>query len=109
MITILQNPDITDRLVFEAKDRGDLLGTLACHIDGDTLYITEITSEQFLIDGLCRTALNFASNRFVNKCVIAPQKSDVWQELLRLDFVQNNNNCINDIDNFFTSHKSCKK
>ena len=33
----------------------------------------------------------------------------VWNELLKRGFVQNNDNHISDIDNFFTSHKSCKK
>ena len=30
-------------------------------------------------------------------------------ELLRLDFVQIDNYSIDNIDNFFTSHKNCKK
>ena len=33
----------------------------------------------------------------------------VWNELLKRGFVQNNDNHISDIDNFFSSHKSCKK
>lgn len=111
MITILLNPETAsdDKLIFEAKEKDILLGTIECHIDKDLLTIVKVSGEMFLIDGLCRTALNFAANRNVNKCAFLRQDKAVWDELIRLDFVQNNNKTIDDIDNFFTSHKSCKK
>ena len=89
MITILKNNIITDKLVFEAKDV-------------ETQYI-------MLVDGLMRTAMNYAFNHFINKCTVNMQSETVWNELLKRGFVQNNDNHISDIDNFFTSHKSCKK
>lgn len=109
MITILQNTEYKEGILFEAKDADEVLGTLICEIDTDTLVIKEIKSISFLIDGLCRAALNYAFNRFVNKCRFEKQEESVLKELLRLDFVQIDNYSIDNIDNFFTSHKNCKK
>ncbi len=109
MITILQNTEYKDGILFEARDGDEILGTLLCETDKDTLVIKEIKSTGFLIDGLCRAALNYAFNRFVNKCRFEKQEESVLKELLRLDFVQIDNYCIDNIDNFFTSHKNCKK
>lgn len=109
MITILQNKEYADGILFEAKDSDEILGTLLCEIEEDTVIIKEIKSTVFLIDGLCRAALNFAFNRLINKCRFEPQEKSVLDELLRLQFVQNDNYYIDNIDNFFTSHKNCKK
>lgn len=109
MITILQNKEYNEGILFEAKDGDEVLGTLLCEIDTDTLIVKEIKSISFLIDGLCRTALNYAFNRFVNKCRFEKQDESVLKELLRLDFVQIDNYFIDNIDKFFTSHKNCKK
>lgn len=111
MISILLNSLISDdsRLVFEVKNNDELLGSLECNISEDVLIIEKIASEIFLVDGICRTAMNYASNRGINRCEFKTQENAVWQELLRLDFVQNNNKLIDDIDNFFTSHKNCTK
>lgn len=109
MITILQNDDFKEGILLEAKDGEEILGTILCEIDGDTLVVKEISSDRFLIDGLCRAALNFAFNRFVNKCRFEKQVDDVLNELIKLGFVQIDNYCIDNIDNFFTLHKNCKK
>ena len=109
MITILQNDDFREGILLEARDGEEVLGTILCEIEADTLVIKEISSDRFLIDGLCRAALNFAFNRFVNKCRFAGQKKEVMDELIRLQFVQIDNNLIDNIDNFFTLHKNCKK
>ena len=109
MITILQNEEYKEAILFEAKDGDEILGTLLCEIDSDTLVIKDIESDKFLIDGLCRAALNFAFNRFVNKCRFKKQSEDVMNELIRLGFVQIDNYYIDNIDNFFTLHKNCKK
>lgn len=109
MITILQNDDFREGILLEAKDGEEILGTILCEIEADTLVIKEISADRFLIDGLCRAALNYAFNRFVNKCRFAEQKKEVMDELIRLQFVQIDNNLIDNIDNFFTLHKNCKK
>ncbi len=109
MITILKREDITDRLVFEARDYDEVIGSISCRIEKDMLYIDGIKSVPFLVDGLMRTAMNYALNRFVNKCTVNPLDDSVMEQLQKLGFVQNNNNTIDDIDNFFTFHKSCKK
>ncbi len=109
MITILQNDDFKEGILLEAKDGEEILGTILCKIDEDTLVVKEISSDRFLIDGLCRAALNFAFNRFVNKCRFEKQVDDVLNELIKLGFVQIDNYCIDNIDNFFTLHKNCKK
>lgn len=110
MITILKNNMITDKLVFEAKDDGAPAGTITCTTDGETLFVETLeTPYIMLVDGLMRTAMNYALNHYINKCTVNMQSETVWNELLKRGFVQNNDNRISDIDNFFTSHKSCKK
>ncbi len=107
MITILRNNDISDYILFEAKDDEEIIGTLSCDIENGELIISDIQSTPFLVDGLCRTALNYALNRFINKCVFLTEGKPCHEQLLKLSFVQNGNNTIDDIDNFFTSHKNC--
>ena len=110
MITILRNKDISDKLVFEAKDDGAPVGAIPCTTDGETLFVETLeTPYIMLVDGLMRTAMNYALNHYINKCTVNMQSETVWNELLKRGFVQNNDNHISDIDNFFTSHKSCKK
>lgn len=109
MITILQNEEYKDDILFEAKDGDEILGTLLCEIEADTLVIKKIESDKLLIDGLCRAVLNFAFNRFVNKCRFNEQSEEATNELIRLGFVQIDNYYIDNIDNFFTLHKNCKK
>lgn len=110
MITILKNKDISDKLVFEAKDDDTPIGSITCTTDGKTLFVETLeTPYIMLVDGLMRTAMNYALNRYINKCTVNMQSEAVWNELLKRGFVQNNDNHISDIDKFFTSHKSCKK
>lgn len=110
MITILKNKDISDKLVFEAKDDDTPIGSIICTTDGETLFVETLeTPYIMLVDGLMRTAMNYALNRYINKCTVNMQSETVWNELLKRGFVQNNDNHISDIDKFFTSHKSCKK
>lgn len=110
MITILRNKDINDKLVFEAKDDDTPIGSVTCSTDGETLFVEKLeTSYIMLVDGLMRTAMNYALNHYINNCTVNMQSETVWNELQKRGFVQNNDNHISDIDNFFTSHKSCKK
>ena len=109
MITILRDKEITDKLVFLAEDDGEPIGSIICTTDGETLFVEKIETQYImLVDGLMRTAMNYALNRYINKCTVNMQSEAVWSELIKRGFVQNNNNNIADIDNFFTSHKSCK-
>lgn len=109
MITILQNADFSDRLVLEARDNEELLGTLTAFLENDTIIITNIDTEEFLVDGLCRAALNWALNRGISSCLFKMENNSVLDKLMALGFVKNNNYSIPDIDNFFTFHKNCKK
>ena len=110
MITILRNNAISNKLVFEAKDDDMPIGSVTCTTDGETLFVETLeTPYIMLVDGLMRTAMNYAFNHNINKCTVNMQSETVWDELLKRGFVQNNDNHISDIDNFFTSHKSCKK
>ncbi len=109
MITITNVSDDSGDLVFSAKSGEEELGRLNACIKEDTLVITDISSEMFLIDGLCRTAMNYAYNRLINACRFDIKDESVLAELVRLGFVKIDDNFISDIDNFFNSHKSCKK
>ncbi len=109
MITILNTSSDRQSPVFEAKSGEELIGRLVSNFDEDTLIITDIAAESFVIDGLCRAAMNYAYNRLVNKCVFKIEDGEVYGELRRLGFVKNDNNLIDDIDNFFTTHKTCGK
>lgn len=109
MITILLNPDEEKYLLFEAKDKDEILGTLKAEFESDRLVVNKIDCEKFVLDGLCRTALNYALNRSYLICEFSVEDNDVFNELKKLGFVQNNNNIIKDIDNFFTLNKNCTK
>lgn len=101
MITILKNNIITDKLVFEAKDGDTPVGSVVCTTDGETLFVEKLETQYImLVDGLMRTAMNYAFNHYINKCTVNMQSETVWNELLKRGFVQNNDNHISDIDNF---------
>ncbi|MCH5324163.1 MAG: hypothetical protein J1E39_03015 [Eubacterium sp.] len=109
MITILNTSDKPDALLFEAKDGEEVLGTLTGRFEDGLFIISGISSEKFLIDGLCRAAMNYAYNRVINSCRFDIEDGEIKSELIRLGFVKNDDNYIPDIDYFFTSHKTCGK
>ena len=78
MITILKNNIITDKLVFEAKDGDTPVGSVVCTTDGETLFVEKLETQYImLVDGLMRTAMNYAFNHFINKCTVNMQSETV--------------------------------
>ncbi len=109
MITIKNVCAESDDLVFKANDGEEVLGTLNGRFEDGVLVINSVRSERFLIDGLCRAAMNYAFNRSVNRCRFEIDDPEVTKELIGLGFVKIDDNFIPDIDNFFNSHKTCGK
>lgn len=85
MITILKNNIITDKLVFEAKDGDTPVGSVVCTTDGETLFVEKLETQYImLVDGLMRTAMNYAFNHYINKCTVNMQSETVWLSLIHI-------------------------
>ncbi len=106
MVTILIN-DTEDKFI--ARDKDEIVASLDFYFDNRVMHITKLEGEEFFFDGLCRSAMNYACNRYINECVYDIEDTAILSKLCELGFVQNNNKTISDIDNFFTLHKSCGK
>ncbi len=102
MITILQNKDITDRIVFELKEGDEIYGTVSGTINGETITITELESQMELFyDGLVRAILAFADNRFVKTAVFDIEDERKLFRLQKFGFITEESRVLPDIQAFF--------
>ena len=102
MITILQNKDVTDRILFEMKENDDVLGSVSGIIDGDTITISNVESvEEIFYDGLVRAILAFADNRFVKTAVFAIDDERKLYRLKGFGFITEESKVLPDIQAFF--------
>lgn len=108
MISILHK-FVGENLVFTADDDKEPIAVLTAHFDEEYIYITDISGDPFLSDGLVRAAMNYADRHGVTKCSFETLPDSVLERIIALGFVQKDNKVIDNIDNFFTFHKSCKK
>lgn len=67
MIEILQNKENLDKIEFNARDGGEVLGKIAGELDGDTFVINELDCEEFFTDGLVRAILNLMALHGIDK------------------------------------------
>ena len=102
MITILQNKDVTDRILFEMKENDDVLGSVSGTIDGDTITISQLNSvEEIFYDGLTRAILAFADNRFVKRAVFDIDDDRKLYRLKGFGFISDERRILPDIQAFF--------
>lgn len=102
MITILQNKDVTDRILFEMKDGDDIYGTVAGAIDGEIITISELESQmEMFYDGLVRAILAFADNRFVKTAVFDIDDERKLFRLQKFGFITEESKVLKDIQAFF--------
>lgn len=67
MIEILQNKENLDKIEFNARDGGEVLGRIAGELDGDTFVINELDCGEFFTDGLVRAILNLMALHGIDK------------------------------------------
>lgn len=67
MIEILQNKDNLDKIEFNARDGGEVLGKIAGELDGDTFVINELDCGESFTDGLVRAILNLMALHGIDK------------------------------------------
>ena len=61
MITILQNPAVTDCICFELKEGGAIRGRVCARIEDGTVVLFELESEEEMFyEGLVGAMLGFA-------------------------------------------------
>lgn len=105
MITILRNPDVTDRILFELKDKGEILGHITCDLDRDTLVVAELESEiELYYDGLVRAVLAFASIRGIDKARFEIEDERKRYRLKGFGFITEESCFMESINGFFESH-----
>lgn len=106
MITILQNKDVTNRILFEMKDGEEIYGSVSGVIEGDTITISSLESEMELFyDGLVRAILAYADNRFIKKAVFNITDERKLYRLKGFGFVTEESNVLEDIQAFFKDDK----
>lgn len=67
MIEILQNKDNLDKIEFNARDGGEILGRIAGVLNGDEFVVNELSCEEFFTDGLVRAILNLMTLHGIDK------------------------------------------
>lgn len=102
MITILQNKDVTDRILFELKEGDEIYGTVSGVINGETITISELESQmEIFYDGLVRAILAYADNRFVKSAVFDIDDERKLYRLKGFGFVTEESKVLPDIQAFF--------
>ncbi len=95
--------------LLEAKDRDRLEGFCLFDIDGEKIVIRDIEPQKdlFLADGVLRSALHVAAERFIFNAFYA---HTVPEEFFRkLGFIKSETDKTLDIDKLFKSCQSCGK
>lgn len=103
MISILRNPDITDKLCFEMKDGDRLCGKVCGYISDDLDFvIDELEAEQEIFyDGLVRSVLSFVSLRGIDRAVFAIDEERKMYRLRGFRFITESSTVLESINKFF--------
>lgn len=102
MITILRNPEVTDKLLFELKEDEVLRGSITAVINGGEITITDLQSEvELYYDGLCRAVLAYACVRGIDRAVFAVTEERKLKRLRGFGFVTEESNVLESVQEFF--------
>lgn len=102
MITILQNPTITDCICFELKENGAVRGRVCARIEDGTVVFFELESEEEIFyDGLVRAVLGYAENRQIDRARFEIHDERKQKRLRGFGFLPENGNEMESIRAFF--------
>lgn len=102
MITILQNPTVTDGVCFELKENGAVRGHVCARIEEGTVVFFELESEEEIFyDGLVRAVLGYAENRFIDRARFEIEDERKRKRLYGFGFLPENGNEMESIRAFF--------
>jgi len=104
MITILRNPEIADKLVFDMKDDGRRVGGITAMLTGDgDLMITALDSEvELYYDGLVRSVLGYAVTRGIDKAIFQINDERQLRRLKGFGFITDESKVLESISGFFS-------
>lgn len=107
MITILRNPEIADKLVFDMKEDGKRVGGITAQLsaDGDVVISNLESEKELYYDGLCRTVLAYANIRGIDKAVFAIDDERQLYRLKGFGFITDESKVLESISDFFS--KDC--
>lgn len=102
MITILQNPAVTDCICFELKEGGAARGRVCARIEDGTVVLFELESEEEIFyDGLVRAVLGYAENRQIDRARFEIHDERKQKRLRGFGFLPENGNEMESIRAFF--------
>ncbi len=103
MISILRNPEITDKLCFEMRDGDRICGSVCAVLsdEGDLIINSLESEEEIFYDGLVRAILAFASVRGVDRAVFEIEDERKKYRLRGFRFITENSNVLESINRFF--------
>ncbi len=104
MITILRNPNVADKLVFDMEEDGRKVGGITAVLSGDgDLVITKLESEKELYyDGLVRSVLAYANVRGIDKAVFMIDDERQLYRLRGFGFITEKSKTLESISDFFS-------
>ena len=107
MITILRDPNIADKLVFDMKEDGQRVGGITAVLTGDgDVCITKLESDKELYyDGLVRSVLAYANMRGIDKALFAIDDERQLYRLRGFGFIKEGEKTLESISEFF--NKGC--
>lgn len=108
MIVIKRFEDKSGVMEYAAFEDENKLANLKMTLDFPDVVITELNAEGTLADGLCRAALDYADRHGVSSARFSVPDVKILT-LRQLGFVDNDKNSIDNIGQFFASHKNCGK
>ena len=102
MITILQNPAVTDCICFELKENGAIRGRICAQIEDGTVVLFELESEEEIFyDGLVRAVLGYAENRQIDRARFEIHDERKQKRLRGFGFLPENGTEMESIRAFF--------
>lgn len=102
MITILQNPSVTDGVCFELRENGTVRGSVSARIEDGTVVLFALESEEELFyDGLVRAVLGYAENRSIDRARFDIDGERKQKRLRGFGFLPENGSEMESIRAFF--------
>ncbi|MBR5090779.1 MAG: hypothetical protein IK093_15215 [Ruminiclostridium sp.] len=104
MVTILRDPSITDKLVFNMEEDGRHVGSITSQLtdDGDLLISALESEKELYYDGLCRSVLAYANIRGIDRAVFAIDDERQLYRLRGFGFIPKDGKVLESINEFFS-------
>lgn len=97
--------------ITEAFDKGEIIGFIAYAYDEDKTLIYDYGDggDLYLCDGLVRSVLFKSCIKGINTAVFKLSDEKLYENLIKLGFVQNDNKTLKNLNEFMDGCKKCKE